>query len=80
MKTVIAYKLEHVVRLKDKGLRHMVAARHYPLWVYFKEGDSRADSFPKELYVPALEVTEELKMRFQTAFAEVGLPVMFVTV
>jgi hypothetical protein len=80
MKTVIAYKLEHAVRLKDKELRKMAATRHYPLWVYFKEGDTRLDSFPRELYVPELEVTEELKKRFQTAFAEVGLPVMFVPV
>jgi hypothetical protein len=80
-KTVIAFNPEHVNRLKDSEIKTLARlSRKYPLKSYFLGDDPRNNSFPDNLYVPALEVTEELKTRFQTAFSEVGLPVLFVPV
>lgn len=79
MKTFIAFNIEHLNRIKDLELRTLARShRVYPLVCLFKDSDPRKASWPNTLFASDLEATEELKLRFQQAFAEVNLPVLFV--
>lgn len=74
---IIAYDINHLWRVTDKEVRSLLCRRHYPYSSLLASEDRRATSFPRQLCVPDIEVTEEIKLKVQIAFAEVGLPVLF---